>query len=82
LPLVASGEASPAAPLATVAQRATIQVDGAPAEITFQGLVPGQVGLYQVNFRVPEGARAGELDVKIWQGEAEAFSGKLVVERP
>jgi uncharacterized protein (TIGR03437 family) len=81
-PAVASGKASPRVPLATVAQLATVQVDGAPAVVTFQGLTPGQVGLYQMNFRVPDSARPGDLEVKIWQSDVAAQSGTLAVERP
>ena len=78
-PAVASGKGAPRAPLARVAQPATLAVDGQGAEILFQGLVPDQVGLYQVNFRVPTGLRTGESTVSILQNGVEAYTGKLVV---
>ena len=58
---------------------ARVTVDGQPAEIVFQGLTPGGVGLYQINFRVPAGAKAGNLDISINQDGAEANTTKLVV---
>jgi uncharacterized protein (TIGR03437 family) len=34
-------------------------VGGIDAQVTFSGLAPGFLGLYQVNFIVPEGAPTG-----------------------
>ena len=37
----------------------SVFVGGFAAEVLFAGRAPGFVGLYQINFRVPEGIRAG-----------------------
>jgi uncharacterized protein (TIGR03437 family) len=84
-PAIASGAESPVPPARTNFN-ASVILDGQPAEVTFQGLTPGQVGLYQINFRVPENARTGELDLRVEQdiGAAEpalSNSSKLVVSR-
>jgi uncharacterized protein (TIGR03437 family) len=37
-----------------------ITIGGVEATVTFSGLSPGFVGLYQINVRVPEGAPSGD----------------------
>jgi uncharacterized protein (TIGR03437 family) len=60
VPAVASGVASPASPPATTALPVRALVGGSPASVDFAGLAPGFVGLYQVNFRIPLDAPAGD----------------------
>jgi uncharacterized protein (TIGR03437 family) len=55
-----TGDAA-AASDATTLNTAEATIDGQPAEVVFAGLAPGFVGLYQVNFLVPENARSGLL---------------------
>ena len=57
---VASGAASPAAPLSMTAGVLTAKLGGAEAAVGFSGLAPGMVGLYQLNVHVPPEAPAGE----------------------
>ncbi len=78
-PAVASGVASPGDPLAYAKVKPAVTVDGQTAELIFWGLTPGGVGLYQINFKVPENASAGELDVVITQGGVKANVTRLVV---
>jgi uncharacterized protein (TIGR03437 family) len=40
-----------------------VTVGGQPAEVTFSGLAPGFVGLYQVNARIPAGVATGTQQV-------------------
>ena len=46
-------------PLATTAATPTVTVGGADASVSFSGLAPGYVGLYQVNIQVPATAPSG-----------------------
>jgi uncharacterized protein (TIGR03437 family) len=81
-PAVPSGSPAPANPAAWVNTSARVSVDGQPAEILFEGLSAGRVGLYQINFRIPAGARPGMLDVTISQNGVKANTGKLPVGTP
>jgi len=59
-PAVRSGDAAPAAePLARVIPPPTATVGGQLARVTFAGLAPGFVGLYQVNVQIPAGLASG-----------------------
>jgi uncharacterized protein (TIGR03437 family) len=53
------GSASPVNPLATTLAAPSVTIGGVPAAVTFSGLAPGYVGLYQVNVQVPAGAPTG-----------------------
>jgi uncharacterized protein (TIGR03437 family) len=55
-----SGSAAPIAPLAKVLNEPAVTIDNISAVITFAGLAPSYVGLYQVDVIVPENARAGD----------------------
>jgi len=37
-----------------------VSLDGAPLEVTFAGLTPGGVGIYQINVRAPQGVNEGQ----------------------
>ncbi len=58
-PAVATGEASPSSPPATVNAPVQCRIGNLDAEVLFAGLTPGAVGLYQVNARIPAGVTAG-----------------------
>jgi uncharacterized protein (TIGR03437 family) len=55
-----SGSLSPTDPLARTIATPSVTIGGVPAEVTFSGLAPGQVGLYQVNARLPDDAPVGD----------------------
>ncbi|MDQ6700033.1 MAG: S8 family serine peptidase [Acidobacteriota bacterium] len=55
----ASGEPSPAQPLADSRVLPTVTIGGRQAPVSFSGLAPGFVGLYQLNVTVPADASAG-----------------------
>ena len=42
-----------------------VNIAGMAADVTFSGLAPGFVGLYQVNVQVPAGVPVGTQDVEI-----------------
>ena len=65
-PEVASGDVAPTAePLARTVTLPMVNIAGIAADVTFSGLAPGFVGLYQVNVQVPLGVPAGTQDVEI-----------------
>jgi uncharacterized protein (TIGR03437 family) len=55
------GDGTPKPPTTppAITQTPVVTVGGVPAMVTFSGLAPGGVGLYQVNVQVPDGAPAG-----------------------
>ena len=76
---VVSGNPAPSNPLANVSNAAQVTVDGQTAPISFAGLTPGGVGLYQINFTVPANAKTGSLPVVITQNGVTANATKLIV---
>jgi uncharacterized protein (TIGR03437 family) len=59
-PAVATGAAAPSAPMATANLPVTATIGGLPAKVTFAGLAPGFVSLYQVNIQIPADVAAGD----------------------
>jgi uncharacterized protein (TIGR03437 family) len=55
----ATGAAAPLAPLAPVNADVHVTLGGQPCDVQFAGLAPALVGVYQVNFRVPQSAPSG-----------------------
>jgi uncharacterized protein (TIGR03437 family) len=66
---VASGAASPLSPLASPvpADAPVLTINGNTYPISFAGLTPGLVGLYQMNFQVPTGLPAGNIMILVTQ---------------
>lgn len=63
------GDAAPSNPLAIVTLFPQVTLGGAPLQIDFAGLTPGQVGVYQINATVPAGAAdAAQAPLAIRQG--------------
>jgi uncharacterized protein (TIGR03437 family) len=58
-PPVPTGEAAPANPLSRAVNDVAVTIGGQTAEVLFAGLTPTQVGLYQVNVRLPAGLTPG-----------------------
>ncbi len=55
----ATGAAALANPLSATPTTPTVTIGGLPALVSFSGLAPGAVGLYQVNVQVPTGTPTG-----------------------
>jgi len=77
-PPVASADLPPVGTLARAVEPPTVMIGGKQAALSFSGLNPGFVGLYQINLTVPDGV-SGELPVVITQDGVEANSTFLVV---
>lgn len=54
-----SGTAALASPLSVTRTTPTVSVGGVNAVVTYSGLAPGFVGVYQVNVQLPEGVASG-----------------------
>jgi len=70
-PLVNDGEAAPANPLAQASGATTVTIGGIPGEVLFSGLVPGFVGLWQLNVLLP-----GNLPTNLATPFSVALKGK------
>ena len=55
----AAGAMSPSNPPVTTVATPTLMVGGVSIPVSFSGLAPGYVGLYQVNFQIPPTAPSG-----------------------
>jgi uncharacterized protein (TIGR03437 family) len=58
-------------PFSTLKAHARVTIGGVDAVVTYVGLAPGQVGLYQINAQVPTSAPSGdEVEVQVIVGDA------------
>jgi uncharacterized protein (TIGR03437 family) len=68
-PPIDTGMAAPSDPLPSAVIAPTVLLGGAALRIDYAGLVPGSVGLYQINATVPPGVQQGlEIPLVISQG--------------
>ena len=58
-PPIPAGQPAPANPLSKARVTPLISINNADAKVLFAGLAPGFAGVYQVNFVVPVGVKAG-----------------------
>ena len=79
-PAVESGAPAPFEPLATVSAAPVITLGGVSLPSSFAGLVPGLVGVYQINASVPATVPEGlEVDLTVQQGAASTTLSVRVV---
>jgi len=76
---VKTGQQSPSDPLAHPMVAPTVTVNGENAQVSFAGLTPQLVGLYQINFAIPSDAPAGKLKLTVTQGDAQSNVSTVVV---
>lgn len=76
----ASGEATQAQPFATTRVQPTVTIGGQPATVSFSGLAPGVVGLYQVNVTVPTNIGTGLQPVVITQNNVASKTSQLPIQ--
>jgi uncharacterized protein (TIGR03437 family) len=79
-PAVADGTAAPSSSLSIVNADVAVFVDSQQAQVTFKGLAPGFVALYQVNFVVPAGVSSGQVYVDVSTPDAYTSEAKLYVQ--
>jgi uncharacterized protein (TIGR03437 family) len=79
----ASGAGAPISSLSTTLLTPTVTIGAVPAGVPFSGLVPGLVGLNQINVLVPDGAPAGDaVPVVISIGGRTSNTVMVAVEPP
>jgi uncharacterized protein (TIGR03437 family) len=78
---VASGAPSPASALIHPLAAPTLTLNGNTVPVDFAGLAPGSVGLYQINFEVPEGTPGGNLALVVSQAGSISNAATLPVKR-
>lgn len=79
---VPSGQPTPTSQLDLVSTQPTVTVGSQNAAVAFAGLVPGGVGLYQINFVVPPGSPAGTLPLTVTQNSVASNTAQLIVGTP
>ena len=68
-PEVDAGLPGPSSPLAVVTNTPNVSLGGVPLQVLYAGLVPGEVGVYQINAYVPFGVPLGmDMPLEIDQG--------------
>jgi len=79
----ATGAAASPSPLPQTTVQATATIGGLAAPVSYSGLTPGGVGLYQVNAQVPAGVTAGNaVAVTISIGGVASNSVTIAVATP
>ena len=58
---------------------ANVKIGGAKAQVSFSGLAPGFVGLYQVNAVIPSGLAGGNQPVVVTVGGSSSNSALLPI---
>jgi uncharacterized protein (TIGR03437 family) len=77
----ATGSPALTAPLSWTTSVPTVVIGGAPANVSFYGLAPGFVGLYQINAQVPAGSAKGSaVPVTITIGGATSNTVTIAVQ--
>jgi uncharacterized protein (TIGR03437 family) len=76
----ATGTAALVNPLSQTSASAGVAIGGTAATVTFSGLAPGFVGLYQVNAQVPTSISAGTVTVVLSIGNISSNSVTIVVQ--
>jgi uncharacterized protein (TIGR03437 family) len=77
---VQTGQVGPSDPLAHPTVAPAVTVNGEQAQISFAGLTPQAVGLYQINFTVPSDAPPGNLQLVVTQANAQSNVSTLIVQ--
>ncbi|MFN0106681.1 MAG: hypothetical protein ACKV2U_31875 [Bryobacteraceae bacterium] len=79
-PAVEAGVPGGSDPIATPVIAASVRIGGVDLNVEFSGLAPGQIGIYQINARVPRSVPTGfDIPLSVSQGgQATAVSVRVV----
>lgn len=77
---VGSGQPGPGAPYATTVIGPVITLNNESVSYNFSGLIPGLVGVYQVNLQIPSDAPNGDLTLTFSENGFTSNSGLLPVQ--
>jgi uncharacterized protein (TIGR03437 family) len=74
-PEVQAGVPAPVSPLAALQLPVTVLLGGVPAQVTFAGLGPRLIGIYQINAIIPVGLTASRQQVTLGVNGGTLFTG-------
>uniref|UniRef100_Q024X4 Glucose/sorbosone dehydrogenase-like protein n=1 Tax=Solibacter usitatus (strain Ellin6076) TaxID=234267 RepID=Q024X4_SOLUE len=75
----ATGAGAPLGSLATLIADVGVTLGGQTCDVQYAGLAPGLVGVYQVNFRVPQNAASGAQSLAIAVAGATSPAAKIAI---
>jgi uncharacterized protein (TIGR03437 family) len=75
---VRSGEAADAAPLPSTKDPVGVRMAGLSTEVFYAGLTPLSVGLYQINFKVPQNVPGGRQRVIVTSADGAASQEAMI----
>jgi uncharacterized protein (TIGR03437 family) len=79
-PAIPAGAAAPSDPLSRVSQEPVLAIAGMDLPVSYAGLAPGEVGVYQINATVPQSVLTGlSMPLTISQGGAATTLNVRVV---
>jgi len=79
-PSIPAGQAAPANPLAIAKVTPVVSINNVEAQVLFAGLAPGFAGVYQVNFVVPAGLKAGRNTLTVRNAQRFGSSGTITIQ--
>jgi uncharacterized protein (TIGR03437 family) len=78
-PAVGNGLPAPVSPLAVALNVPTVTLGGVPLPVSYYGLTPGQVGVYQINVKVTPNVPKDWVTLEIKQGSSSTSLSVRVV---
>lgn len=79
---VPTGTLGPQSPLSVITLPTVVGVDNIGSPVLFSGYAPGFLGLYQVNFQVPDEARCGVRSINLKVGDRFSPNSSIAIRCP
>ena len=79
LPSLQTGQVGPTAPPAVTFLQPSVQIGGSAAKVLFSGYAPGFLGLYQINFAVPNGSAGAAVSLTVSAGGTVSQTSNIAV---